>query len=107
MLPHLHVALMHVCNNENADQVSRKNKEPALSERERQVLQWVREGKTNHEIGQILSISPLTVKNHVQRILRKLNVSNRAQAAARGVKNDPARQAKRGSALDDEAVSAQ
>jgi DNA-binding CsgD family transcriptional regulator len=80
--------------------------DPSLSERERQVLQWVRQGKTNHEIGQILSISPLTVKNHVQKILRKLNVSNRAQAAARATKNDPARQVKHGNALDDEAVGA-
>jgi transcriptional regulator EpsA len=107
MLPHLHVALMHVCNNEGADLVPDSAPEPALSERERQVLQWVRQGKTNHEIGQILSISPLTVKNHVQKILRKLNVSNRAQAAARGMKTDPAKQSKRGSALDDEALSTQ
>jgi transcriptional regulator EpsA len=109
MLPHLHVALMHVCNNEGADVAPDRVPEPALSERERQVLQWVRQGKTNHEIGQILSISPLTVKNHVQKILRKLNVSNRAQAAARSVKNDPNKQllARRGGALDDEVVSAQ
>jgi hypothetical protein len=34
-------------------------------------------------IGAELGISPLTVKNHVQRILRKLQVNNRAQAVAR------------------------
>jgi transcriptional regulator EpsA len=107
MLPHLHVALMHVCNSEGTDMSFEKMSEPALSERERQVLQWVRQGKTNHEIGQILSISPLTVKNHVQKILRKLNVSNRAQAAARGVKNEGAKQSKRGIPLDDEPLSAQ
>jgi DNA-binding CsgD family transcriptional regulator len=49
------------------------------------VLNWVREGKTNQEIAQILDISPLTVKNHVQKILRKLKVTNRAQAVARGI----------------------
>lgn len=47
------------------------------------MLDWVREGKTNQEIGQILDISPLTVKNHIQKILRKLDVTNRAQAVAR------------------------
>ena len=53
-----------------------------VSERERQVLLWVSEGKSNQQIGEALGISPLTVKNHVQRILRKLDCSNRAQAVA-------------------------
>jgi DNA-binding CsgD family transcriptional regulator len=52
----------------------------ALSEREREILDWVRKGKTNHEIGTILGISQFTVKNHLQRIFRKLDVLNRAQA---------------------------
>ena len=41
--------------------------------------------KTNNEIGLILEISATTAKNHIQKILRKLNVSNRAQAVGRGV----------------------
>ena len=56
-----------------------------LSGREVQVLNWVRNGKTNQEIAMILDISPLTVKNHMQKILRKLNVSNRAQAVAKAI----------------------
>jgi transcriptional regulator EpsA len=52
----------------------------ALSEREREILEWVRKGKTNHEIGTILGISQFTVKNHLQRIFRKMDVLNRAQA---------------------------
>jgi transcriptional regulator EpsA len=52
----------------------------SLSEREREILDWVRKGKTNLEIGAILGISPFTVKNHLQRIFRKLDVLNRAQA---------------------------
>jgi DNA-binding CsgD family transcriptional regulator len=54
-----------------------------LSLREIEVLQWIKQGKTNDEISQILGISPPTVKNHVQKILRKLKVSNRAQAVGR------------------------
>jgi len=42
-------------------------------------------GKSNIEIGTILTISPLTVKNHVQKILRKLNVQNRTQAVGRAL----------------------
>ena len=54
-----------------------------LSEREAEILRWMRAGKTNQEIGLILNISPFTVKNHVQKILRKLNVTNRTQAVAK------------------------
>jgi transcriptional regulator EpsA len=53
-----------------------------MSLRELEIMTWVREGKTNQEIGQILDISVFTVKNHLQRIFKKLNVYNRAQAVA-------------------------
>jgi transcriptional regulator EpsA len=56
-----------------------------LTERERGILRWVYLGKSNGEIGAILGISALTVKNHVQKILRKLNVVNRAQAVGRAL----------------------
>jgi DNA-binding CsgD family transcriptional regulator len=55
-----------------------------LSKREIQILYWVKNGKTNNDIGLILEISPRTVKNHLQNIMRKLNVSNRAQAVGKG-----------------------
>lgn len=63
-----------------------------LSTREIEILEWVRSGKTNIEIGMILDISSFTVKNHLQRIFRKINVSNRAQAVGKLeeiVKNAP------------------
>lgn len=53
-----------------------------VTPRECQILAWVREGKSNQQIADALVISPLTVKNHVQKILRKLQASNRAQAVA-------------------------
>jgi len=56
-----------------------------LTAREQEILRWIHVGKSNIEIGAILGISPLTVKNHVQKILRKLNVQNRAQAVGRGL----------------------
>jgi transcriptional regulator EpsA len=56
-----------------------------LTKRERQILRWIYAGKSNGEIGVILGISPLTVKNHVQKILRKLNVVNRAQAVGKAL----------------------
>lgn len=56
-----------------------------LTEREREVLHWVYLGKSNGEIGAILDISPLTAKNHVQKILCKLDVVNRAQAVGKAL----------------------
>src|SRR5260221_74429 len=53
-----------------------------LSLREREVLNEIRSGRTNREIAAALGISISTVNKHVQRVLRKLNVRNRAQAAA-------------------------
>lgn len=51
-----------------------------LSNRESEIMEWVMMGKTNQDIGMILNISAFTVKNHLQRIFRKLDVLNRAQA---------------------------
>ncbi len=51
-----------------------------LSDREEEIMAWVKIGKTNQDIALILDISPFTVKNHLQRIFKKLDVLNRAQA---------------------------
>jgi len=58
---------------------------PRITLREQEILGWVSLGKSNCEIGTILEISPLTVKNHVQKILRKLDVVNRAQAVGKAL----------------------
>jgi transcriptional regulator EpsA len=54
-----------------------------LSKREAEIMDWVRMGKTNAEIGSILSISSFTVKNHLQHIFKKLDVYNRMQAVSK------------------------
>lgn len=54
----------------------------ALSARERDILAGLCEGLSNQQVGERLGLSPLTVKNHVQSILRKLGVANRTQAVA-------------------------
>ena len=54
-----------------------------LSAREEEVLKWVSEGRTNAEISGILSISVFTVKNHVQRIIKKLGAANRTEAVVK------------------------
>jgi DNA-binding NarL/FixJ family response regulator len=54
----------------------------ALSEQERNVLRLIADGKTNREIADRLSLSENTVKTYVSRILRKLDLSRRSEAAA-------------------------
>jgi DNA-binding NarL/FixJ family response regulator len=53
-----------------------------LSARERQVLALVASQADNKALAQLLGLSPLTVKSHVNRILRKLGASTRAQLVA-------------------------
>ncbi|MCY0922517.1 MULTISPECIES: response regulator [unclassified Streptomyces] len=52
-----------------------------LSERERAVLELIGEGLTNRQIGKRLFLSEKTVKNHISRLLAKLGVERRVQAA--------------------------
>ena len=53
-----------------------------LTSRELEVLQFIGQGLTNQEIASRLVVEVGTVKNHVHRILEKLNVSNRDEAAS-------------------------
>lgn len=55
--------------------------QPRLSDREREVLHLVSEGMTNQEIAIRLWLSRETVKSHVKKIMRKLAVKDRTQAA--------------------------
>lgn len=59
--------------------------EPALTAREKEILQLIYHGKSNMQIAAALGINTLTVKDHVRKILRKLNVRNRTQAVGRAV----------------------
>ncbi|SEP35412.1 XrtB/PEP-CTERM-associated transcriptional regulator EpsA [Nitrosovibrio sp. Nv6] len=61
----------------------RESENHGLSEREIEIMEWVRKGKTNAEIGSILCISSYTVKNHLHQIFRKLDVYNRVQAVSK------------------------
>lgn len=59
-----------------------------LSQQEKLVLQLVSEGRTNREIAEKLYLGEGTVRNYVSSILAKLNVSNRAEAAAYAVQHN-------------------
>lgn len=88
LVPHLHAAVVRSSARDNS--LMQKPASSAsgreVTDRELEILHWLNMGKTNWEIAQILGISPLTVKNHVQNILRKLDVQNRGHAALKASK---------------------
>jgi DNA-binding NarL/FixJ family response regulator len=61
---------------------------PALTEREREVLTLIVDGKSNAQIAEILVLSPKTVSNHISTIFSKLQVVDRAQAIAKARHNE-------------------
>lgn len=58
----------------------------ALSERERDVLQWLTRGHTNKEMADALNVSAETIKTHISNILGKLQARDRTHAAVIGVR---------------------
>lgn len=58
--------------------------EVELTEREREILKCIADGKSNKEISDSLFVSVETVKSHVKNLYKKLNVKNRVEAAMKG-----------------------
>jgi transcriptional regulator EpsA len=85
-MPHIHAAFVRVMMSEARAAGNGKN--PAgrqITPREAEILRWIKEGKTNADIAGILALSPWTVKNHVQTILKKLSAQTRSHAVARAM----------------------
>lgn len=61
---------------------SEKENDAKLSETERKILLLIAEGKTNREIAESIFLAEKTVRNYVSKIFDKLNLANRAAAAA-------------------------
>jgi transcriptional regulator EpsA len=85
LAPALHAAWVRTQLSRTPSAVEKASGHNVLTVREQDILKWIYLGKSNFEIGAILKISPLTVKNHVQKILRKLNVVNRTQAIGKSL----------------------
>jgi DNA-binding CsgD family transcriptional regulator len=84
LAPHLRQAHANAITFEHATQhpsTRSMSTDGRLTTRESDVAFWVSQGKTNSEIGFILGISGRTVEKHVEHILRKLGIENRATAA--------------------------
>jgi DNA-binding CsgD family transcriptional regulator len=77
VIPHLHLALSKVCNKKQIE-----SNDIVLSAREKEVLDWVKQGKSSWEISVILCISESTVNFHIYNIMQKLGTINRPQSIA-------------------------
>ncbi|MGB7343808.1 MAG: response regulator transcription factor [Pirellulaceae bacterium] len=81
----LAVARGEICiSDEVARQIQNYCTTPQLTPREIEVLNLLRKGMSNPDIGMILEITPRTAKAHVAAILLKLKAHDRAEAVARG-----------------------
>ncbi|MBU0703078.1 MAG: response regulator transcription factor [Chloroflexi bacterium] len=72
-------------------EAARKEQQEAftdLTDQEMRVLAHVAEGKTNREIAEVMFLGEGTVRNYVSSILRKLELTNRAEAAAYAVEHN-------------------
>jgi two-component system nitrate/nitrite response regulator NarL len=65
----------------------RRNRNRELTQRERDVLRLLADGHANERIGAMLSISPQTVRTHVQKAMEKLGASTRVQAVATALRD--------------------
>ena len=80
--------LIPVLNSKLIKRDTDKDKIELLTDREIEVLKLVAEGKFNKEIASQLKISERTVKNHISNIFKKIDVSDRTQAAVFAIKNN-------------------
>jgi len=59
-----------------------------LTAREREIMRWVAQGKTNKEIALILGVQPGTVRKHLEHVFEKLDVHTRTAAVAKTANGD-------------------
>jgi transcriptional regulator EpsA len=85
LLPILDATLGRVVARQSVKVESNSNEIATLGAREIQIIHLIKVGKTNQVIADELFISPLTVKNHVQNILKKLQAKTRGHAVSRAI----------------------
>ncbi len=85
LIPYVHKALIHALASGHANEKDAQCGN-LISHREKEILQWVKVGKSNWEIAIILEISPCTVKNHLYNIIKKMSAQNRSHAVAKALR---------------------
>jgi len=84
-LPLLHALTIQYRSRLSELQGDSASAQQMLTSKETECLCWCKEGKTNWEIGEILSISEKTVEFHLSNTIKKLGVSNRITAVVKGI----------------------
>ncbi|WP_439373266.1 autoinducer binding domain-containing protein [Bradyrhizobium sp. DASA03120] len=79
---HFHIAFAEIARPSGGG----SNRKVSLSEREKDCLRWVGEGKSSWEIGKILNVSENTVNFHVKNAIRKLGTANRTQGLVKAIR---------------------
>lgn len=69
----------------HSDDAKRSAPMAALSQRERECLEWVSRGKSSSDIGAILSLSPRTVESYLEKVCAKMKVRTRIEAVVAAV----------------------
>lgn len=82
IIPHLYQALVRIYRQLKIDT------QPHLTEREMEIIRWIKEGKTNWEISMILNISERTVKFHLDNVKEKLGAVSKFHAVAILMENE-------------------
>jgi DNA-binding CsgD family transcriptional regulator len=79
IIPHVHQTLVRISDQHDQEAL---RKVPDFSQREIEILNWLKSGKTTWDISILLKVSERTVKFHVTNIMKKLNATNRVHAVA-------------------------
>lgn len=82
LVPAMHEALCRAVEQAEAAE-SLGIEMPAMSERERRVIHWLRLGKTNAQIAELVHLSENTIKHYVSKLFERIGVANRAQLVRR------------------------
>jgi DNA-binding CsgD family transcriptional regulator len=85
LIPIIYVTFLRVLSSDARTDDDGLRVNNLVTRREVEILGWIKEGKTTSDIAGILSLSPFTVKNHVQNILKKLGARSRSHAVAQAI----------------------
>lgn len=78
-------SMAQACHLRLCEMLFAKAKQVTLSPREREILHWVAQGKSNSVIAQLVSCSTNTVDTHLRRTYAKMDVSDRTTAAIKAI----------------------
>ncbi|WP_243311744.1 helix-turn-helix transcriptional regulator [Fundidesulfovibrio agrisoli] len=82
LTPFIHIALSNVLYAQVAEAANN-----LLTRREKEVVSWLKEGKSSWEMSEILNVSEATINYHVNNIMKKLDAVNRTQIVAIALRN--------------------